>query len=99
MVTAGFCIVFMKVKVEWRSIIFCSIGAFFGLILGLEVIDDLLEKEIKKLSFFSIWFSFCVALFLLNRYANLVVHFTNQLLQKHLEHSRKGTFLFPQQKG
>ena len=67
MVTAGFCIVFMKVKVEWRSIIFCSIGAFFGLILGLEVIDDLLEKEIKKLSFVSIWFSFCVALFLLNR--------------------------------
>ena len=34
MVTAGFCILFMKIKVEWHSIIFCSIGAFFGLIFG-----------------------------------------------------------------
>jgi hypothetical protein len=34
---------------------------------GLEVIDDLLTSAVKKLSFVSIWFSFCVALFLLNR--------------------------------
>jgi hypothetical protein len=35
--------------------------------IGLEVIDDLLTSSVKKLSFVSIWFSFCVALFLLNR--------------------------------
>ena len=37
MVTAGFCILFMKIKVEWHSIIFCSIGAFFGLIFGKSI--------------------------------------------------------------
>jgi hypothetical protein len=36
--------------------------------VGLEVVDDLLSSAVKKLSFVSIWFSFCVALFLLNRF-------------------------------
>jgi hypothetical protein len=34
MVTASFAILFMKIKLEWHSIIFCSTGAFFGLIFG-----------------------------------------------------------------
>ena len=34
MVTASFSILFMKIKLEWHSIIFCSAGAFFGLIFG-----------------------------------------------------------------
>jgi hypothetical protein len=38
-----------------------------GFFKGLEVIDDLLSSPVKKLCFVSIWFSFCVALFLLNR--------------------------------
>lgn len=67
MVSASFAILFMKIRVEWHSVIFCSIGAFFGLIFGLEVIDNLLSNPVKKLCFVSIWFSFCVALFLLNR--------------------------------
>lgn len=35
--------------------------------LGLEVIDELLSPAEKKLIFVSVWFSFTVALFLLNR--------------------------------
>jgi hypothetical protein len=31
------------------------------------VLDDLLEEAQKKLIFVSVWWSFCVALFLLNR--------------------------------
>jgi hypothetical protein len=31
-------------------------------------VDPLLENEEKKLIFVSVWFSFCVALFLLNRF-------------------------------
>jgi hypothetical protein len=34
---------------------------------GLEVVDDLLSNNVKKLGFVSIWFSFAFALFLLNR--------------------------------
>merc|ERR1712025_508473 len=50
-----------------HSLIFCSTGAFAGMILGLEVIDDLLTPPQKKLGFVCIWFSFAFALFLLNR--------------------------------
>ena len=37
------------------------------IIAGLEAVDLWLPGPVKKLSFVSIWFSFCVALFLLNR--------------------------------
>jgi len=66
MSAASFTIFWMKIKLEKHSIIYCSIGAFFGMIFGLEVLDSL-PKEAKKLGFVSIWFSFCAALFLLNR--------------------------------
>jgi hypothetical protein len=36
-------------------------------ISGLEVVDDLLDANEKKLIFVSVWFSFSVALYLLNR--------------------------------
>jgi len=67
MSAASFTIFWMKIKLEKHSIIFCSIGAFFGMIFGLEVIDPLIPAQAKKLGFVSIWFSFCAALFLLNR--------------------------------
>jgi len=67
MTAAMFTIIWMKIKLEVRSIFFCSLGAFFGLILGLEVIDELLTPPQKKLGFVTIWFSFAFALFLLNR--------------------------------
>ena len=34
MCCAAFTIVWMKIQLEWHSIIFCSFGAVFGLILG-----------------------------------------------------------------
>jgi hypothetical protein len=37
------------------------------LVPGLEVVDDLLSANEKKLIFVSVWFSFTVALYLLNR--------------------------------
>ena len=75
MSAASFTIFWMKIKLEKHSIIYCSIGAFFGMIFGLEVLDtrteegyDRIPPQAKKLGFVSIWFSFCAALFLLNRY-------------------------------
>ena len=70
MSAASFTIFWMKIKLEKHSIIYCSIGAFFGMIFGLEVLDTI-PAQAKKLGFVSIWFSFCAALFLLNRYFNL----------------------------
>jgi len=67
MCAASFTIFWMKIKMEFRSIIFCSIGAVFGLVFGMEVIDELLTAPAKKLGFVCIWFSFAFSLFLLNR--------------------------------
>lgn len=57
----------MKVKLEWNSLIFCSLGAILGIIFGFQVVDPVLTPPEKKLSFVCIWFSFAFALFLLNR--------------------------------
>jgi len=67
MSAAAFTIFWMKVKLEWHSLIFCSLGAIAGMIFGLEVVDTALTPPEKKLSFVCIWFSFAFALFLLNR--------------------------------
>lgn len=68
MIAATFTIFWMRIRLEWRSIIFCSTGAVFGVIIGLEFIDPSLTPPQKKMGFVSIWFSFAFALFLLNRY-------------------------------
>ena len=68
MTAATFTIFWMQIQLEWHSIIFCSFGATFGMILGLEVVDSLLDPPTKKLGFVCIWFSFAFALYLLNRY-------------------------------
>jgi len=69
MTAAAFTIYWMGVKVEKHSLLFCSIGALFGMILGLEVLDTLpaITPPIKKLGFVSIFGSFSFALFLVNR--------------------------------
>jgi len=67
MSAAAFTIFWMKVKLEWHSLVFCSLGAIAGMIFGLEVVDTALTPPEKKLSFVCIWFSFAFALFLLNR--------------------------------
>jgi len=68
MTAAAFTIFWMKIKLEWHSVVFCSFGAIFGMVLGLEVFDSMLTPPVKKLSFVCIWFSFAFALFLLNRH-------------------------------
>jgi len=67
MSAASFTILWMKVKLEKHSLMFCSLGAIVGMILGFEVVDPALSAEEKKLAFVSIWFSFAFALYLLNR--------------------------------
>ena len=71
MTAAAFTIFWMQIKLEWHSIVFCSFGAMFGMILGLEVLDDLLDPPTKKLGFVCVWFSFAFALYLLNRYLEI----------------------------
>lgn len=66
MTSAAFTILFMRVALEWHSIVFCSIGATLGIVLGIEFVEPNMTKEQKKMFFVSIWFAFACALFLLN---------------------------------
>ncbi|XP_013410247.1 uncharacterized protein LOC106173617 [Lingula anatina] len=68
MTAAAFTIIWMKVQLEWHSIIFCSLGGGIGTIVGLEFIDPRLTPQQKKMGFVCIWFSFAFVLFWLNRY-------------------------------
>ncbi|CAH1801306.1 unnamed protein product [Owenia fusiformis] len=68
MTAAAFTIFFMRVQLEWYSVIFCSAGGAFGMVIGLEFIDPILSAPQKKMGFVCVWFSFAFALFLLNRY-------------------------------
>ena len=68
MTAAAFTIFWMRVQLEWRSIIFCSLGGIVGMAIGLEFIDPNLTPPQKKIGFVCVWFSFAFALFLLNLY-------------------------------
>ena len=68
MTAATFTIFWMRIQLEWCSIIYCSIGGTLGIVLGLEFVDPKLTPAQKKMGFVSIWFAFAFALFLLNRY-------------------------------
>lgn len=66
MTSAAFTILWMRIKLEWHSIILCTLGSTGGIIFGLEFVDDLLTGPEKKMLFVSIWFSFALSLFVLN---------------------------------
>ena len=76
MSAAAFTIFFMRVQIEWASLICCSIGGLPGIIVGLEVLDPQLTAAQKKMGFVSVWFSFAFSLFLLNRYAKRTTYLT-----------------------
>ncbi|CAG9534920.1 unnamed protein product [Cercopithifilaria johnstoni] len=63
---ASFTIIFNGILVEWHSILFSTIGAIFGVIFGLEIVDPLMAPAEKKMTFVSVFFSFAIALFILN---------------------------------
>jgi len=66
MTAASFTICWMQIAVEWRSVFFCTIGAVFGATFGFTYLDPLLNPAQKKMMFVSIFFSFALALYLLN---------------------------------
>lgn len=67
MSTALFAIIFMRAKIEWRAITFGMIGSIPGNIFGFYYVDPLFSAPEKKMLFVSIWSSFAMALWILNR--------------------------------
>lgn len=66
MTSAAFTILWMRIKLEWHSIVCCTLGSTAGILFGLEFVDQLLTGPEKKMLFVSIWFSFAISLFVLN---------------------------------
>ncbi|CAH1781389.1 unnamed protein product [Owenia fusiformis] len=66
MSASTFTIFYMGVTVEYYSIICCSIGGIFGVIFGLEYVDEHIAPDQTKFAFVSIWFAYAFALFMLN---------------------------------
>lgn len=65
MTAAASVILWMKVLVEVKSLIYCTIGGTIGIIIGLEYID--LEPPYAKMYFVVIWGAFAASLYYLNR--------------------------------
>ena len=66
MTAAAMSIFFMRIKLEWASLVFCSLGGCFGMIFGLHVVDPSMSPPQKKMYFVSMWYAFACTLMLLN---------------------------------
>ncbi|KAH7716817.1 Protein F26A1.8 [Aphelenchoides avenae] len=68
MTSATFAILWSSsIRLEKSAAILCSLGALIGCVIGLEFVEHLLSGPQKKMLFVSVWSSFGMALFLLNR--------------------------------
>ncbi|TAF28996.1 MAG: sulfite exporter TauE/SafE family protein [Runella slithyformis] len=67
MTSASLLILGLRVKVEWRYILFVTIGGIFGLVFGTYYVVPLISPVLAKLFFVSLWLSFGIALWLENR--------------------------------
>ncbi len=66
MMAATLTIVVMRVKVEWRIILWASLGGAIGVLIGSVFISPLLSAALVKMLFTSMVFSFALTLILLN---------------------------------
>ena len=65
MTSAAFTILYMRVLVEWKAIVYTTLGGVAGIIFGLEYC--LLDPPYAKMYFVCIWGAFAASLYFLNR--------------------------------
>lgn len=66
MTSAAFTVIFMRVRTEVHSLVYCTLGGVAGMIYGLEDVAPRLKPAYSKMYFVTIWFSFAFSLYLLN---------------------------------
>lgn len=74
MTAASVLICLLRVRVEWRAIALAGIGGVCGVIIGLEHVAPLFPAAYTKMFFTSLWLSFAVALYWINRDRGRLVH-------------------------
>lgn len=70
MVSASMLIIGRKIRIEWKAIVYPSIGGIGGLVLGTYFVVPLLNAVQTKLFFVSLWLAFGIGLWLANRQAS-----------------------------
>jgi uncharacterized protein len=60
---AAFAIFFLNIKLEYHSLLYCTLGGALGVTTGLEFIMPLVSPAFTKMYFVSVWFAFAIALF------------------------------------
>jgi uncharacterized protein len=79
MTSATLLILSIGVKVEWNYIKYVTIGGFFGLLIGTFGIIEFISPSFAKLFFVSLWLSFGLVLWFVNRKKRTVVMFISDL--------------------
>ncbi len=70
MTSASILILNLKIKVDWNYIFYVSIAGLVGLILGSFYLAPYIPPKLAKLFFVSLWFSFGIVLWQVNRHKN-----------------------------
>jgi len=76
MTAAASAILWMRVRIEYHALLWCSIGGIIGIMFGLDQVAPLLLPAYSKMYFVTIWFSFAFSLFWLNRFHGRKVYST-----------------------
>lgn len=76
MTAASLLIIGLRIPIEWRSIKWAAIGGIPGLIIGTFFVAPFVHPAQTKLIFVTIWLGFGLALWLINRLDNRVLHDT-----------------------
>ncbi|MFT5527155.1 MAG: putative membrane protein YfcA, partial [Pirellulaceae bacterium] len=74
MTAAALTIVCLRIPVEWRAVLFAGLGGAVGIVVGIDLIFPLVPPAYIKMFFTSLWLSFAVALFMVNRNRGRVTH-------------------------
>jgi uncharacterized membrane protein YfcA len=73
MTAAAILIFWLRIRIEWRAVVFAGLGGAVGIIVGLRWIAPLVPAACCKMLFTSLWLSFAMALFWINRRRNRLV--------------------------
>lgn len=74
MVAASITILYTRIAVEYRAILWATLGGAVGIVVGLETLSGLLPPPFAKMLFMSTWLAFAFALWMVNRYRDREVH-------------------------
>ncbi len=67
MIAAAFTIFCLRIRVIRQAILYAGMGGLVGITFGLDVVSPLLPPAYSKIFFTSVWLSFALALFWINR--------------------------------